>query len=62
MERSMFLGKDREFGVIVLAGTEKVFQKMLSNNRVTSNGLRGAVCLAGIRKVKAVLGRMTISD
>ena len=38
MERSTSSGKDREFGVTVLAGTEMVFQKILSNSRVMVKG------------------------
>ena len=58
----MSLGKDREFGVIVLADTERVFQKMLSNSRVMSNNLRGAVCLAGMRNIRVILARMMVYD
>ena len=58
MERSTSSGKDREFGVTVLAG----FPKDLSNSRIMGNDLRGAVCLAGTRKIRAILGRMMVSD
>ena len=38
MERSITSsGKHRELAVTVLAGTERVFQKMLSNSRVMVN-------------------------
>ena len=62
MERSTSSGKDREFDVTVLAGTGRVFQKMLSNSRVMGNYLKSAVCLAGMGKIKAVLGRIMVSD
>ena len=62
MEKSMFLGKDREFSVTVLAGTGRVFQKMLSNSRVMGNDLRSAVLLAGTRKIRVILGSMMVSD
>ena len=47
-----YLGKDREFGVTVLAGTGRVFQKMPSNSRVMGDNLRGAVYLAGNGKIR----------
>ena len=62
MERNTSSGKDREFGVTVLAGTGSVFQKMLSNSRVMGNNLRGPVCLAGMGKIRAVLRRLMVSD
>ena len=62
VERSMSSGKDREFGVTVLAGTGRVFQKMLFNSRVMGNDLRSAVFLAGTDKIRAILGRMMVSD
>ena len=63
MEKSTsFSGKDREFGVTVLAGTERVFQKMLSNGRVIDDDLRSAVFLAGTGKIRAILERMIVSD
>ena len=58
----MSLGKDREFGTIVLVGTGRIFQKILSNSRVTGNDLRSAVFLAGIGKIRVTLGRMMVSD
>ena len=45
-----------------MAGTVKVFQKMLSGSRVMVNNLVGAVCLAGTRKIRAVLRRMMVSE
>ena len=45
VERSSSSGKDREFGVTVLAGTGRVFQEMLSNSRVMGGDLRSAVFL-----------------
>ena len=62
MEKSMSLGKDREFGVTVLTGTERVVQKMLFNSRDMGNNLRSAICLAGMGKIRVVLGRVMISD
>ena len=62
MERNTSTSKNREFGVTVLAGTGKVFQKILSNSRVMGNNLRGAVCLSGTGIIRAILGRMMISD
>ena len=40
MKKSTSSGKDRQFGVTVLAGTERVFKEMLSNGRVMGNDLR----------------------
>ena len=54
MERNTSTSKNREFGVTVLAGTERVFQKILSNSRVMSNNLRGAVCLSGTEIIRAI--------
>ena len=62
MERSISSGKDRKFGVTMLAGKGKVFQKMLSNSRVMENNLRSAVCLVGTGKIRVVLERMMVSD
>ena len=62
MERSTSSGKDREFGVTILAGTGRVFQKMLLNSRVMADDLRNAVFLAGTGKIRAILGRMMVSD
>ena len=62
MERSMSLGKDREFVVTVLAGTKRVFQKMLSNSRIRGGDLKIAVFLAGTGKIRVILGRMMVSD
>ena len=62
MERNTSTSKNREFGVTVLAGTERVFQKILSNSRVMSNNLRGAVCLSGTGIIRAILGRMMVSN
>ena len=53
VERSLSLGRNRESGVIVLAGTVRVFQKMLSNSRVNDDNSRGAVCFAGMGKIRA---------
>ena len=61
MERSTSSGKEKEFAVTVLAGTGRIFQKMLSNSRVMGDSLRG-VCLAGTGRIRAVIGRMMISD
>ena len=61
-ERSTSSGKDREFDVTVLAGIGRDFQKMLSNSRVMDDNLRGAVFLAGMGKIRAVLGRMMVSN
>ena len=49
VERSTSSGKDGEFVVTVLAGTERVFQKMLFNSvdAVIGDDLRSTVCLAG---------------
>ena len=57
VERSTSLDKDGEFCVTVLAGIERVLQKMLFNSRVMGNDLRCAVCLAGTGKIKAVSGK-----
>ena len=62
MERSTSSGKDREFGVTVLAGIRRVFQEMLSNSRVMGGDLRSAVFFAGTGKIKAILRRMMVSD
>ena len=62
VERNTSSGKDREFGVIVLAGTGRVFQKMLSNSRVMASDLRSAVFLAGTEKVRAILRGMIKID
>ena len=43
MERNTSMSKDKEFGVTVLVGTEKVFQKMLCHSRDMGNNLRGSV-------------------
>ena len=59
MEIITSTSKDREFGVTVLAGTGKVFQKMLSYSKVMGNNLRVGVCLAGTGGIKAVLGMTT---
>ena len=60
VERNMSSGKNREFGV--LAGTGRVFQKMLSNSRVMASDLRSAVFLAGTEKIRAIFRRMRVSD
>ena len=52
VKRSTSSGKDREFGVTVLAGTGRVFQKMLSNGRSMFNDLRSAVFLSGTGKLE----------
>ena len=62
MERSTSSGKDREFADTVLAGTERIFQKMLSNSRVMGDDLRSAICFAGTEKIRTVLGKMMVSD
>ena len=62
VEKSSSLGKDREFVITVLAGTGRVFQKMLFNGRVISNNLRTAIFLAGMGKIRAILERMMVSD
>ena len=62
VEKSTSSGRDIEFGVTVLAGTGRVFQKMLSNSRVMGNDLRSAVFLAGTGKIRAMLRRMMVSD
>ena len=62
VERSTSMSKDKEFGVTVLAGTEKVFQKMLCHSRVMGNNLRDSVCLTGTGKIRAVLGRVIVSN
>ena len=62
VERSTSTNKDREFGVTVLAGTGRVFQKMLSNSRVMGDNLTSAVFLAGTGKIRAILGKMMVSD
>ena len=62
MKRSTSSGKDREFGVTVLAGTGRVLQRMLPNSRVMGDNLRGAVFLVGTGKIRAVLGRMMVPD
>ena len=62
VKRSISSGKDREFGVTVLAGTGRVFQKMLSNSRVMGGDLRSPVVfLAGTGKIGAILRRMMVS-
>ena len=58
----MSLGKDKAFGVTVLAGTGRVFQKTLSNCRIMSNNLRGAVRFAGTGKIRTVLGEVMVPD
>ena len=58
----MSLGLNRELFVTVLAGTGRVFEKMLCNSRVMGNNLRGSVCLAGMGKIRVVLGRMIVPD
>ena len=58
---NMSLSKDRECSVTVLAGTGRVFQKMLSNGRVMGSDLRSAVSLAGTGKIRAILRRMMVS-
>ena len=45
LERSTSLGKDKEFGVTVLAAG-RVFQKRLSNSRIMGDDLRSADFLA----------------
>ena len=62
VERSIYTGKDREFDVTVLAGTGKVFQKMLSNSRIMGDDLRSAGFLAGMEKIRVILGSMMVSD
>ena len=62
VEISTSLGKDREFDVTVLAGTGRVFQKMLFNIRVMDNDLRSALCLAGTEKKTQVLGKTMVFD
>ena len=57
MEKSVALGKEKEFGITVSAGTGRVWQKILSNSRVMSDNLKGDVCLAGTGKVRAILKR-----
>ena len=52
VERSTSSGKDREFGVTVLAGTARVFQEMLSNNRVMGGDLRSAAFLAAQERLE----------
>ena len=58
----MCSGKDREFGVTVLAGTGRVFQKMLSNSRIMGDDLKSAVFLVNMRKIRVILGSMMVSD
>ena len=62
VERSTFSSKDGEFGVTVLAGTKRGFQKMLSNSRIMSDHLRSAVFLADTGKIRAILGRIMVSN
>ena len=62
MERNTSSGKDREFGVTVLAGQGRVLLEMLSNSRVMGADLRSAVFLAGTGKIRAILRRMMVSD
>ena len=62
VERSTSSGKDREFGVAVLASTGRVFQKMLSNSRVMGGDLRSAVFLASTGKIRAILRRTMVSN
>ena len=47
--------------VTVLAGTGRVFQKMLSNSRVMCGDLRSATFLAGTGKIRAILKRTMVS-
>ena len=61
-ERNTSSAKDREFSVTVLAGTGKVFQKMLSNSRIMGGDLRSAVFLAGTGKIRAILRRIMVSE
>ena len=61
VEGSTSSGKDREFGVTVLAGTGRVFQTMLSNSRVMGDDLRKAVFLTGTGKIRAISRRMMVS-
>ena len=62
MERNTSTSKNREFGVTVWAGTRRVFQMILSNSKVMGNNLRSAVCLSGTGIIRAILGRMMVSD
>ena len=62
VEKSTSSSKDREFGVTALAGTRRVFQKMLSNSRVMVGDLRIAVFLAGTEKFRGIVRRMMVSD
>ena len=62
VERSTSSGKDREFGVTVLAETGRIFQKMLSDSRIMGDDLRSAVFLSGTAKIRAILGKMMVSD
>ena len=48
--------------VTVLAGTGRVFQKMLSNSRVMCGDLKSAAFLAGTVKIRAILKRTIVSD
>ena len=54
VERSTSSGKDKEFGVTLLAGTGRVFQEMLANSRVMGDNLRSAVFLAATGKIRAI--------
>ena len=62
VERSTSSGKDREFGVTVLAGTGRILQKMLSNSRVMGGDLRSVVFLAGMRNFRLIFRRMMVFD
>ena len=62
VEGSTSSGKDREFDVTVLAGTVRVFQKMLSNSRIMGNDLRCAVFLAGMGKIRVIIYIVTQID
>ena len=57
----MFSTKYKEFGITVFTGTGRVLQNM-SNSRVVGDNLRGAVYLAGMGKIRAVLKSMMVPD
>ena len=60
--KSTSSGKDKKFGVIVLGGTGKFFQKLLFNRRDSGDNLRDVVYLAGMAKIRAICRRMMVPD
>ena len=62
VKRSTCSDKNRKLGVTLLEGTGRVFQKMLSRSIIMGDDLRSAFFLAGTEKIKAILGKMMVSD